>query len=89
MDVVFDDKGRVETTRFRFQHQPLKYQSDYIAGLVETRKAADVFAQRLTANNYQDVKEEIEQEEKTRETNVYKKLRKNFLSLLGASDADD
>lgn len=29
-------------------HKPLKHQSDYIAGLVETRKATDIFASRLT-----------------------------------------
>lgn len=29
-------------------HKPLKYQADYIAGLVETRKATDLFADRLT-----------------------------------------
>ena len=52
LDIVFDDEGRVETTRFRFQHQPLKFQADYIAGLVETRKATDVFAKLLTPNNY-------------------------------------
>jgi hypothetical protein len=50
--VVFDDEGRVETTRFRFQHQPLKSQNDFIAGLVETRKATDIFAKSLTPNEY-------------------------------------
>lgn len=29
-------------------HKPLKSQADYIAGLVETRKATDIFASRLT-----------------------------------------
>lgn len=47
LDVVFDDLGRVETTRFRFQHTPLKYQKDFIAALVETRKATDVYTARL------------------------------------------
>jgi Niemann-Pick C1 protein len=54
-DIVFDDYGRVETTRFRFQHQPLKYQEDYIQAVVETRKATDKFAERLTPVSYNDV----------------------------------
>lgn len=48
LDIVFNDEGKVETTRFRFMHKPLKSQADYIAGLVETRKATDIFATRLT-----------------------------------------
>lgn len=50
LDIIFDDLGRVETTRFRFQHQPLRYQKDFIAGVVETRKATDGFTQRLKQN---------------------------------------
>lgn len=45
---MFNDEGKVETTRFRFMHKPMKTQQDYIAGLVETRKATDIFASRLT-----------------------------------------
>ena len=41
LDVIFDDTGRVSTSRFRFQHQVMKTQEDYIKGLVETRKACD------------------------------------------------
>jgi len=48
LDIVFNDEGKVETTRFRFMHKPMKTQDDYIAGLVETRKATDIFADRLT-----------------------------------------
>lgn len=55
LDVVFDDLGRVETTRFRFQHTPLKYQKDFIAALVETRKATDIYATRLKQNEYHTV----------------------------------
>ena len=29
-------------------HKPMKTQQDYIAGLVETRKATDIFTSRLT-----------------------------------------
>lgn len=50
--MVFDDLGRVETTRFRFQHTPLKFQKDYIAALVETRKATDIYTKRLKQNEY-------------------------------------
>ena len=48
LDIIFDNEGKVETTRFRFQHQPLKYQKDFIAALVETRKTTEVFEKRLT-----------------------------------------
>lgn len=40
-DIIFDDFGSVTASRFRYQNQPLKYQEDYIAGLVETRKIMD------------------------------------------------
>ena len=49
-DIVFDDNGKVSATRFRFQHKPLKYQSDFINALVETRKAADLHAYKLIPN---------------------------------------
>mmetsp|Transcript_30656 Transcript_30656/g.37912 ORF Transcript_30656/g.37912 Transcript_30656/m.37912 type:complete len:370 (+) Transcript_30656:1597-2706(+) len=47
-DVIFDDTGRVTTSRFRFQHQVQKTQEDYIKGLVETRKACDMYIDLLT-----------------------------------------
>lgn len=46
-DIIFDDEGKVSATRFRFQHQPLKYQVDFINGLIETRRATDLFSQQL------------------------------------------
>lgn len=52
MDIIFDDLNRVTATRFRFQMQVEKTQEDYIAGLLETRRATDEFATRLTANDY-------------------------------------
>ena len=48
LDVIFNDEGRVEATRFRFQHQVQKTQEDYIKGLVETRKACDLYVDTLT-----------------------------------------
>jgi len=52
LDIIFDDLDRVEATRFRFMHQVLRSQEDYIRGLLETRRATDQFATRLTANDY-------------------------------------
>jgi len=48
LDVIFDDAGKVTSSRFRFQHTVQKTQEDYIRGLVETRRACDDFAQNLT-----------------------------------------
>ena len=48
LDVIFDDNDRVTTSRFRFQHQTMKTQEDYIKGLVETRRACDQYASGLT-----------------------------------------
>lgn len=48
LDVIFDDTGRVTTSRFRFQHQTQKTQEDYIRGLVETRQACDKYSSSLT-----------------------------------------
>ena len=50
LDIIFNDEGKVETTRFRFMHQPLKSQEDYIAALVETRKTTDIMTKRLSQN---------------------------------------
>lgn len=47
MDITWDDEGKVDTTRFRFMHRPMKYQIDYISALVETRKQTDLFAKKL------------------------------------------
>jgi len=60
LDIVFNDEGKVETTRFRFMHKPLKSQEDYIAGLVETRKATDIFATRLTQLKDESIKTDPE-----------------------------
>jgi hypothetical protein len=53
-DIKFDDDGRVSATRFRFQHKPLKSQEDFIRGLVETRRATDLFAEKLIPLNSDD-----------------------------------
>jgi len=47
-DVIFNNDGRVTTTRFRFQHTTMKTQEDYIRGLVETRRACDLYTSNLT-----------------------------------------
>lgn len=50
-DVIFDDFGTVRSTRFRFQHTTMKTQEDYIRGMLETRRACDLFTSSLTANS--------------------------------------
>ena len=55
LDIIFDDYNTVTATRFRFQHQTMKTQEDYIKGLLETRRATDIFAQGLVANDNQQV----------------------------------
>ena len=42
-DIVFDKKGRVVATRFRFRHTSLKTQTDYIRGFTQTQAIADKF----------------------------------------------
>ena len=46
-DVAFDKTGRVSATRFRFSHTPVRYQDDFIADLVLTRRVADLFSEQL------------------------------------------
>jgi Niemann-Pick C1 protein len=46
-DVVFNDDGKVISTRFRFQHTMTYDDDDYTRALVETRKVADSFANQL------------------------------------------
>lgn len=54
LDIVFNEEGKVETTRFRFMHQPLKSQKDFINALVETRRATDLYSKKLTQNKVID-----------------------------------
>lgn len=84
LDVVFDDFGRVKTSRFRFQHQPLKYQKDYIAALVETRKATDIYSEKLKKNVYNDAPNNLKSKEK-KNLSWYASLKKK---VLGDSAAD-
>jgi len=55
LDVIFDDLGVVRATRYRFQHQTMKSQEDYIRGLLETRRACDEYSKNLTT--YSDAQE--------------------------------
>ena len=42
-DIVFDDDGEIESTRFRFQHPALRVQADYIRDLQTTRFVLDKY----------------------------------------------
>jgi len=88
---VFNDEGKVETTRFRFMHKPMKTQQDYIAGLVETRKATDIFASRLTQLKDTTVKTDPTPnvEEITYTKSLAGKLRRKLASVAGLSDDED
>jgi len=46
-DIVFDEDGEVESTRFRFFHPPLRVQADYIRDLQATRYVVDSFNGKL------------------------------------------
>jgi Niemann-Pick C1 protein len=48
LDIIFDDLDVVRATRYRFQHQVMKTQDDYIRGVLETRRACDEFGKDLT-----------------------------------------
>ena len=90
LDVVFDDEGKVETTRFRFQHQPLKSQEDFIAGLVETRKATDIFASKLQPLNYDtaDVDLNPAKDSSPSPKSLYKRMASRVSSYLGLSESE-
>lgn len=45
--MVFNDDGKVVSTRFRFQHTMTRTDDDYTRALVETRKVSDQFANSL------------------------------------------
>ena len=54
-DIVFNDDGKVVSTRFRFQHTMTKTDDDYTRALVETRRVSDQFASSLhTLDGIQD-----------------------------------
>jgi Niemann-Pick C1 protein len=59
-DIIFDDFGTVRATRFRFQHQTMKSQEDYIRGMLETRRACDEFGAKLYPNTDQEMNLNIE-----------------------------
>ncbi len=46
-DIVFDSDGEVESTRFRFQHPPLRVQADYIRDLQATRYFVDKYDKKF------------------------------------------
>ena len=46
-DVVFDNEGNIESTRFRFQHPALRTQADYIRDLQTTRYIVDQYNGKL------------------------------------------
>jgi len=54
LDVIFNDRGVVTASRFRFQHTTMKSQEDYIRGLLETRRAADKFGVTLIPYDNED-----------------------------------
>lgn len=58
-DIVFNDDGKVVSTRFRFQHTMTYTDDDYTRALVETRKVSDEFASKL------HILEDIEDDEDT------------------------
>jgi len=90
LDIVFNDEGKVETTRFRFMHKPLKSQEDYIAGLVETRKATDIFATRLTQLKDESIKTDPEPKVGiTGKRSFGGMLKRGLKSLLGDQPAEE
>ena len=49
-DIVFDEAtGDVITTRFRFQHPPLRIQADFINDLESTRYLVDLYKNKITS----------------------------------------
>lgn len=49
-DIIFNDAGEIEASRFRFQHTALKSQSDFIDALRDTRYAIDTIGKGLVPN---------------------------------------
>ena len=47
-DIVFDGNGDIESTRFRFQHPPLRNQTDYVRDLQATRYIVDQYHGKLS-----------------------------------------
>ena len=81
LDIIFNDLGKVEATRFRFQHQPMRYQVDYINALVETRKSTDVFTKRLKSlNDTSSVSAQIKYE---RPKSLFRKMKDSAKTYLG------
>lgn len=56
-DIIFNEDGKVVTTRFRFQHTMTETDDDYIRALVETRHVADTFATKLHTLDLEDEEE--------------------------------
>lgn len=94
LDIIFDDEGKVEATRFRFQHQPMRYQVDYINALVETRKSTDVFTKRLKSlNSTTSVTMQVKHEKQKSMLQKFKegvsnRLGINLATTLGDDESD-
>lgn len=93
-DIIFDDFGSVRATRFRYQNQPLKYQADYIDGLVQTRKIMEIYSAELVAINDSDMVTvemaipEIQEEQDSIFTSLYNYVYEPF-QLKGEEKEDE
>lgn len=47
-DISFDEENKIQSSRFRFQHIPLREQKDYVNSLVETKKAVKKFSDDIS-----------------------------------------
>lgn len=47
-DIYFHPEGFIEATRFRFQHQPLRKQKDYVDSIIQTKVVAGKYKDRFS-----------------------------------------
>ena len=53
-DIVFDDNGLIEASRFRFSHKPLTKQSVYVDSIIQTKSVLSQYAKNFTSYQGKD-----------------------------------
>ncbi len=70
-DIVFDSKGNIESTRFRFQHPALRVQADYIRDLQATRYFVDQYHMKFKYTKDGEVKYKGKEIDESRQVFAY------------------
>jgi Niemann-Pick C1 protein len=70
-DIFFGEDGKIEASRFRFQHVALTNQTVFVNSLIQTKVVASIYAKNLTTYEGKDTKWEISKDQKVELDTVF------------------